>query len=53
MGASGDMPMKADRLNAFTDGVIAIIITIMVLALPVPKSAGLAALEPLSERLAG
>ena len=40
--------MKTDRLNAFTDGVIAIIITIMVLALPVPKSAGLAALEPLS-----
>lgn len=42
------MPMKTDRLNAFTDGVIAIIITIMVLALPVPKGAGLAALKPLS-----
>ena len=26
--------MKPDRLNAFTDGVIAIIITIMVLELP-------------------
>jgi uncharacterized membrane protein len=39
--------MKTDRLNAFTDGVVAIIITIMVLALPVPKSPGLAALVPL------
>ena len=29
--------MKPDRLSAFTDGVIAIIITIMVLELPVPK----------------
>ena len=28
--------MKPDRLSAFTDGVIAIIITIMVLELPVP-----------------
>ena len=28
--------MKTDRLNAFTDGVIAIIITIMVLELPTP-----------------
>lgn len=40
--------MKTDRLNAFTDGVVAIIITIMVLALPIPKSPGLAALAPLS-----
>jgi uncharacterized membrane protein len=39
--------MKTDRLNAFTDGVVAIIITIMVLALPVPRSPGLAALAPL------
>jgi uncharacterized membrane protein len=38
--------MKTDRLNAFTDGVIAIIITIMVLELPVPKAPGLAALKP-------
>jgi TMEM175 potassium channel family protein len=38
--------MKPDRLNAFTDGVIAIIITIMVLELPVPKAAGIAALKP-------
>jgi uncharacterized membrane protein len=38
--------MKTDRLNAFTDGVVAIIITIMVLALPVPKAPGLSALRP-------
>jgi len=38
--------VKTDRLNAFTDGVIAIIITIMVLELPVPKGAGMAALKP-------
>ena len=38
--------MRPDRLNAFTDGVIAIIITIMVLELPVPKAPGLAALKP-------
>ena len=38
--------MRADRLNAFTDGVIAIIITIMVLELPVPKAPGMAALKP-------
>jgi len=38
--------VKTDRLNAFTDGVVAIIITIMVLELPVPKGAGMAALKP-------
>ena len=38
--------MKPDRLNAFTDGVVAIIITIMVLSLPVPHGAGFAALRP-------
>ena len=38
--------MKTDRLNAFTDGVVAIIITIMVLELPVPRGAGMAALRP-------
>ena len=38
--------MKTDRLNAFTDGVVAIIITIMVLELPVPKGAGMASLKP-------
>ncbi len=35
------------RLEAFSDGVIAIIITIMVLALTPPKSSHLAALAPL------
>ena len=28
--------MRADRLSAFTDGVIAIVMTIIVLELPVP-----------------
>jgi uncharacterized membrane protein len=36
------------RLTSFTDGVVAIIITIMVLELPVPKAPGMAALLPLS-----
>ena len=40
--------MNPSRLNSFTDGVIAIIITIMVLELPVPKAPGIAALAPLS-----
>ena len=31
--------MKTERMTAFTDGVIAIIITIMVLELKVPESA--------------
>jgi uncharacterized membrane protein len=39
--------MKPQRLEAFTDGVVAIIITIMVLELPVPRAAGMAALQPL------
>jgi uncharacterized membrane protein len=34
--------MKPDRLNAFTDGVVAIIITIMVLELKAPEEPGLA-----------
>ena len=38
--------MNPNRLNSFTDGVIAIIITIMVLELPVPKAPGMAALKP-------
>jgi uncharacterized membrane protein len=38
--------MNTNRLNSFTDGVIAIIITIMVLELPVPRAPGMAALEP-------
>jgi uncharacterized membrane protein len=40
--------MNTQRLNSFTDGVVAIIITIMVLSLPVPRSPGMAALLPLS-----
>jgi uncharacterized membrane protein len=38
--------MKPDRLTAFTDGVVAIIITIMVLELHVPEGASLDALRP-------
>lgn len=37
--------MKSNRLEAFTDGVVAIIITITVLELPVPHQASLAALR--------
>ena len=39
--------MGKERLEAFSDGVIAIIITIMVLELRVPAGAGSAALVPL------
>jgi uncharacterized membrane protein len=39
--------MGTNRLEAFSDGVIAIIITIMVLELKVPHGADLAALTPL------
>ena len=38
--------MKPDRMNAFTDGVFAIIITIMVLEMRVPEGSSLAALRP-------
>ena len=38
--------MGRNRLEAFSDGVIAIIITIMVLELKVPQGAGLDALRP-------
>ena len=40
--------MQKERLNAFSDGVIAIIITIMVLELKVPHAADLAALGKLT-----
>lgn len=40
--------MKKSRLEAFSDGVIAILITIMVLELRVPHGAGLAALRPVA-----
>lgn len=39
--------MKTDRLNTFTDGVLAIVLTIMVLELPLPHGDGLAALRPI------
>jgi uncharacterized membrane protein len=39
--------MEKNRLEAFSDGVLAIIITIMVLELKVPHGAGFDALEPL------
>jgi uncharacterized membrane protein len=39
--------MEKNRLEAFSDGVIAIIITIMVLELKVPHGSDLAALKPL------
>src|ERR1700719_2180652 len=38
--------MKTTRLEAFSDGVLAIIITIMVLELKVPSGVELAALKP-------
>jgi uncharacterized membrane protein len=40
--------MTKGRLEAFSDGVIAVIITVMVLELPVPKAPGMAALQPLT-----
>jgi len=39
--------MEKNRLEAFSDGVLAIIITIMVLELKIPKGADFAALKPL------
>ncbi len=39
--------MNTSRMEAFSDGVIAIIITIMVLELKVPHGADLAALQPM------
>jgi uncharacterized membrane protein len=43
--------MKTTRLEAFSDGVIAIIITIMVLELKVPHGADAASLKPLIPHL--
>ncbi|MFY9854044.1 MAG: TMEM175 family protein, partial [Terracidiphilus sp.] len=40
--------MNKSRLEAFSDGVLAIIITVMVLDLRVPRGDNLAALEPLA-----
>ena len=39
--------MKSTRLEAFSDGVLAIVITIMVLEMKVPHGADAAALRPL------
>jgi len=43
--------MHTGRLEAFSDGVIAILITIMVLGLQVPRGSDLAALAPLVPKL--
>jgi uncharacterized membrane protein len=43
--------MKTTRLEAFSDGVLAIIITIMVLELKVPHATELAALKPMLPHL--
>jgi uncharacterized membrane protein len=43
--------MKTSRIEAFSDGVIAIIITIMVLELKTPEGTGLAALRPVLPEL--
>jgi len=42
-----NQPVSSSRLEAFSDGVLAIIITIMVLELRVPHGGDLAALRPL------
>lgn len=42
--------MQKNRLEAFSDGVLAIIITIMVLEMKVPHGTGVEALMPLVDR---
>jgi uncharacterized membrane protein len=46
VSADGNAQMSKGRLEAFSDGVIAVIITIMVLELKVPRGANLADLLP-------
>jgi uncharacterized membrane protein len=46
-GAAGQSGMSKSRIEAFSDGVIAILITIMVLELKVPQGTSLASLRPL------
>src|SRR5438270_10948682 len=43
MTALGDTPMRPTRLNALTDGVVAIVLTIMVLELKLPAKPTLGA----------
>ena len=50
---SKKVPMGKNRLEAFSDGVIAIIITIMVLELKVPHGSGFDSLRPLLPVLMG
>jgi uncharacterized membrane protein len=49
--AKSSSEMKSSRLEAFSDGVIAVIITIMVLELHVPRADGLAGLWSVAPRL--
>src|SRR5580700_6508920 len=46
-GENGVLKMSKGRMEAFSDGVLAVIITIMVLEMKAPHGAGLTALRPL------